>query len=547
MPGLVGKSAANAEEKKVVKKASKKSETPELKKRKKAKVVADEDASVETIAEFGPATKKLKVEKPDGQVEGVVSDAEYRRIHEITVSGLTGSHGIISSFADAPFPKALSNALKNAGFERPSPIQAQAWPIAISGRDLLAIAKTGSGKTCGYLLPAMSRTLEAKEEAPSAGRVVGGKETRSPKVLVMAPTRELAVQIQAEAVKFGRPAGIRSAAVYGGAPKGGQIRDLQAGVEIVVATPGRLLDMLSFKCWDGSEVLRLSDVHTLVLDEADRMLDMGFEKDIMKVVAQLPAKRQTMMFTATWPKAVQRVAAKLLKQPVHVTIGGSAGELSANKDVTQVIHMVDGRDKFDKLTAILGALGDPNARTIVFSNKKRETQKVADALWRAGHKADAIHGDKTQSERESTLGEFKAGTVTILVATDVAARGLDIKGVDLVVNYDFPNCIEDYVHRIGRTGRAGASGVAITLFDEAQDAGSAKELVKIITDAGQQAPTKLRELALHSKSGKSGAARKRWGGGGGWGGGGRGGGGRGGNGRGGSRGNGAGRRSGGRR
>jgi len=368
-------------------------------------------------------------------------------------------------------------------------VQAAAWPLASAGRDVLAIAKTGSGKTLGFLIPALARCIELKPKGDG-----------SPIVLVMAPTRELAMQIKSEADKFGAPIGCRAVAVYGGAPKWGQTHELQAGCEVVIATPGRMMDMLDLHgaSWTGAST-SLKDCRVLVLDEADRMLDMGFEKDIWAITAQLPADHQTLFFTATWPKAVQRVAADLLNAAtqVMVTVGGGGEKLTANKAVTQRVLVVEARAKWEAFEKLLenykpgGA--DAGKRVIVFSNTKRDVNWIAQHCWELlGNCVDTISGDRNQKERESVIRRFREGSVTIVIATDVAARGLDINGSERVINYDFPGP-DDYIHRIGRTGRAGSTGAADTLFTSG-DRKHARELVRILGDAEQEVPAELARM-----------------------------------------------------
>ncbi|KAG6394237.1 hypothetical protein SASPL_144819 [Salvia splendens] len=349
--------------------------------------------------------------------------------------------------------KSVCPLVQHAGFSAPTPIQAQSWPIAVKGLDIVAIAKTGSGKTLGYLVPGFIH-LKQWRNNPKLG----------PTVLVLSPTRELATQIQDEAVKFGRSSRISCTCLYGGAPKGPQLKDIDRGVDVVVATPGRLNDILEMRR------ISLHQVSYLVLDEADRMLDMGFEPQIRKIVKEVPTRRQTLMYTATWPKEVCRIAAELLVNPVQVNIG-NVNELVANKAITQLL----------------------------------------------------FNGDKSQGERDYVLNQFRNGRSPVLVATDVASRGLDIKDIRVVLNYDFPIGVEAYVHRIGRTGRAGATGVAYTFFCE-QDAKHASELIKLLEGASQHVPSELRDMA--SRGGGMGRARRQWGSGpGGRDGGGRGGGG----------------------
>ena len=353
--------------------------------------------------------------------------------HEITIHDPSAPPPCMS-FDSAPFPAQLIKILNAQPFTTPSPVQAATWPLAVTGRDCLSIAKTGSGKTLGFMLPAIARSL-----ASTGNRTVG------PTVLIMAPTRELALQIKDEADKFGRPVGIQSVAVYGGAPKWKQTQELQRGADIVVATPGRMMDMLDLHGtaggWPSTSLERCSVV---VLDEADRMLDMGFEKDIRAIFAVLPAQHQTLFFTATWPKEVQRVAADLLSDTkVMVTVGNGGQKLTANKSVTQLVQVLENRDKwaaFEALTASYAPGGaDDGKRVIIFANTKRDVNMIGDVLWeRLGACVDTISGDRGQRERERTIAAFRDGSVTVVVATDVAARGLDVKGIERVINYDFP-------------------------------------------------------------------------------------------------------------
>ncbi|KAL0395703.1 UNVERIFIED_CONTAM: ATP-dependent RNA helicase-like protein DB10 [Sesamum calycinum] len=355
-----------------------------------------------------------------------------------------------ASFETTGFPSEILREVKSAGFSAPTPIQAQSWPIALRGRDIVAIAKTGSGKTLGYLIPGFIH-LKQGHNNPKLG----------PTVLVLSPTRELATQIQDEAVKFGKSSRISCTCLYGGAPKGPQLKDLDRGVDIVVATPGRLNDILEMNR------VSLHQVSYLVLDEADRMLDMGFEPQIRKIVKEVPSRRQTLMYTATWPKEVRRIAADLLVNPVQVNIG-NVDELAANKAITQYVEVLSPMDKRRRLEQILRSQ-EPGSKIIIFCS----TKKMCDNL----------------------------------AATDVAARGLDIKDIRVVINYDFPTGVEDYVHRIGRTGRAGATGVAYTFFCD-QDARHASDLVKLLEGANQNVPVEVRDMA--SRGGGMGRGRRQW-------------------------------------
>ncbi|XP_019090453.1 PREDICTED: DEAD-box ATP-dependent RNA helicase 46-like isoform X2 [Camelina sativa] len=362
----------------------------------------------------------------------------------------------------------------SAGFSAPSPIQAQSWPIAMQNRDIVAIAKTGSGKTLGYLIPGFMHLQRIHNDSQMG-----------PTILVLSPTRELATQIQVEALKFGKSSKISCACLYGGAPKGPQLKEIERGVEIVVATPGRLNDILEMRR------ISLHQVSYLVLDEADRMLDMGFEPQIRKIVKEVPTKRQTLMYTATWPKEVRKIAADLLVNPAQVNIG-NVDELVANKSITQTVEVLAPMEKHTRLEQILRSQ-EPGSKIIIFCSTKRMCDQLARNLTRT-FGAAAIHGDKSQAERDDVLNQFRSGRTPVLVATDVAARGLDVKDIRVVVNYDFPNGVEDYVHRIGRTGRAGATGLAYTFFGD-QDSKHASDLIKILEGANQKVPPQVREMA----------------------------------------------------
>ncbi|KAI3842856.1 hypothetical protein MKX03_008646 [Papaver bracteatum] len=397
----------------------------------------------------------------------------YRRQHEISVSG-DDVPAPFSSFESTGFPPELLREVHQAGFSAPTPIQAQSWPIALQSRDIVAIAKTGSGKTLGYLIPGFMHLKRVRNNSQLG-----------PTVLVLSPTRELATQIQDEAVKFGRSLRLQCTCLYGGAPKGPQLREIERGCDIVVATPGRLNDILEMR------KISLRQVSYLVLDEADRMLDMGFEPQIRKIVNEIPPRRQTLMYTATWPKEVRKIAADLLVKPVQVNIGNT-DELAANKSITQHVEMVQPMEKQRRLEQILRSQ-EPGSKIIIFCSTKKMCDQLTRNITR-NYGAAAIHGDKSQGERDYVLSQFRSGKAPILVATDVAARGLDVKDIRVVVNYDFPTGVEDYVHRIGRTGRAGATGLAYTFFSE-NDAKHASDLVKLLEGANQRVPPQIRELA----------------------------------------------------
>ncbi|KAL5097785.1 hypothetical protein RYX36_002112 [Vicia faba] len=404
-----------------------------------------------------------------------LSPAEiYCRQHEVTATG-DNIPPPFMTFDSTGFPPEILQEVCSAGFSNPTPIQAQTWPIALQGRDIVAIAKTGSGKTLGYLMPAFILLRQRRNNS-----------LNGPTVLVLAPTRELATQIQEEVFKFARSSRVSCTCLYGGAPKALQLKELDRGADIVVATPGRLNDILDMKKIDFRQV------SLLVLDEADRMLDMGFEPQIRKIVNEIPPHRQTLMYTATWPKEVRKIAGDLLVNPVQVNIG-NVDELAANKSITQYVEVVPQMEKQRRLEQILRSQ-ERGSKIIIFCSTKKLCDQLARSIGRT-FGAAAIHGDKSQGERDYVLGQFRNGKSPILVATDVAARGLDIKDIRVVINFDFPNGVEDYVHRIGRTGRAGATGMAYTFFSE-QDWKHAGDLIKVLEGANQHVLPELRQIAL---------------------------------------------------
>lgn len=397
-----------------------------------------------------------------------------------------------TTFNSCGFPKPIMATLFSLGFAAPTPIQAYCWPVAGGGRDVVGIAKTGSGKTLAFLLPPFTTFL-------------GSRPGYGPNMLVMAPTRELACQIQLEAERFGKRVGIYSVCVYGGAPRGPQLRELRAGAHLVVGTPGRLNDYL-----EGGE-LTLENCKNLVLDEADRMLDMGFEPQIRTLIKAIPRDRQTMMFSATWPREVRNLVQDYLHRPVYIQIGSH--EATANKDITQEVVICSGqREKSENLLEILTI--DRAERVIVFTNTKKLCESLASELWSSRIHCVTIHGDKEQRDRDQALHSFKTGRTPVMLATDVAARGLDIKGVKLVVNYDVAPCPDDHIHRIGRTGRAGVPGRAVTFLDH-RESKEAREVMRSMEKAGQRVPENLRELADAGNPGRSFSRFGKGGGGGG--------------------------------
>merc|ERR1719235_1181125 len=373
------------------------------------------------------------------------------------------------------------HSITNAGFPAPSPIQSVGWPAALSGRDMVGIAQTGSGKTLAYLLPGLVHIAAQPPLRPGDG----------PVGLVMAPTRELAMQIQTEVLKFSHASPIRCTAVFGGVSRYGQASDLRRGVEIVIATPGRLLDFLE------QGTTNLKRVTYLCLDEADRMLDMGFEPQIRKVVSQIRPDRQTLMWSATWPKEIQRLARDFCREdPLKVTIGGE--EYKANPNITQQIEVVGEYERRDRFLQWIKQAAPNGQKVLVFTETKRGADALCRELRYHQMSANAIHGDKEQRERDRTIADFKSGRSPVLVATDVAQRGLDIKDVEYVVNYDVPKTVEDYIHRIGRTARAGRNGTSVTFFPADEYSPDrlrmARGISKVMRDVGQEPPRELLEM-----------------------------------------------------
>ncbi|MEW5299226.1 MAG: hypothetical protein WDW36_002261 [Sanguina aurantia] len=424
-----------------------------------------------------PFEKAFYMEHPSVTARSAEEVQTFRTAHQIHVTGANVPKPV-TSFDEASFPAYVLAELLKAGFKAPTPIQSQGWPMALQGRDMIGLAQTGSGKTLSFLLPAVVH-INAQPYLEAGD---------GPIVLVIAPTRELAVQIQQECAHFGSSSRIKSCVVYGGVPRAGQMQELRGGREIVIATPGRLIDMLD------SGATNLRRVTYLVLDEADRMLDMGFEPQIRKIVGQVRPDRQTLLWSATWPQEVQTIAREMLTDPYQVTIGHSS--LKANHSITQTVQVVGSHEKYPKLRALLEKEMD-GSRILVFCETKRGCDELVRQLRTDGYPALGLHGDKSQDERDWVLSEFKSGNHPIMLATDVAARGLDVKDIKIVINFDMPNSAEDYVHRIGRTGRAGAVGRAFTFFT-ISNARLAKAIVDILEEAGQVVPPQLAQLAAVS-------------------------------------------------
>jgi len=388
----------------------------------------------------------------------------------------------VLSFQEASLPDYILAEIARANFVAPTPIQSQGWPMALTGRDVVGIAQTGSGKTLAFIVPAIIHINAQPLLKPGDG----------PIALVVAPTRELACQIEQECVQFGSSSGLKIACVYGGVPKRKQESALRQGVEILICTPGRLLDFLE----RGTTNLRR--VTYLVFDEADRMLDMGFEPQIRSLVSQIRPDRQVLMWSATWPREVQQLASDFLpNECLFIRVGEH--ENQACTSITQVVRVVSKYEKENLLNESLRTyVQQYRGKVLVFTATKRMCDQLARGLNRAGWFASSIHGDKRQEERDRTLADFKEGRCSIMIATDVASRGIHVDDITCVVNYDFPGNIEDYVHRIGRTGRAGKSGIAISFFDPSVDGRKAAKLIKILENAGQDIPQELRTASTQN-------------------------------------------------
>ena len=355
----------------------------------------------------------------------------------------------------------ILKALSEVGYTTPTPIQAQAIPVALAGKDLMAGAQTGTGKTAAFSLPMLQKLLPQANSSASPAR-------HPIRALILTPTRELAIQVEESVKVYAKHTNLRSLVVFGGVDIRTQTPSLMRGVEILVATPGRLLDHVE------QRTLQLGQVQMLILDEADRMLDMGFMPDLKRILALLPKQRQNMMFSATFSNEIKKLSEDFLNHPTLIEVARSN---ATAENVTQKVYLVEQAAKHAQLVEILR--GSDASQVIVFTKTKLAASRLAKQLQREGLQADAIHGDKSQKERMEALDAFKQGKVTVLIATDVAARGLDIDQLPMVINYEIPSAPEDYVHRIGRTGRAGASGTAISLVSPEEEK-YLKEIEKLI-------------------------------------------------------------------
>ena len=367
----------------------------------------------------------------------------------------------VTSFAEFSLAEPIFRAIQAEGYERPTPIQAAAIPHLLAGRDLLGCAQTGTGKTAAFALPILHRLDQNRRAATP----------HAPRVLVLSPTRELAAQIGQSFATYGRNLRFRHTVIFGGVGQQPQVRALARGVHVLIATPGRLLDLME------QRHLRLDGLDTFVLDEADRMLDMGFLPDLKKIIAHLPRQRQSLFFSATMPSNIADLANKLLTDPVRVNVTPPSSTVEL---IEQRVMYVE---KAGKRALLHQVLSETNFdRALVFTRTKHGADKVVKQLVQGGIHADAIHGNKSQSARERTLQRFRSGALRVLVATDLAARGIDVAGISHVINYDLPQEPESYVHRIGRTGRAGATGIAMT-FCESGERGALRAIERLVKKA----------------------------------------------------------------
>ncbi|KXX83096.1 Pre-mRNA-processing ATP-dependent RNA helicase PRP5 [Madurella mycetomatis] len=385
----------------------------------------------------------------------------------------------VQKWSQCGLTRPILDAIEGLGYEKPTPIQMQALPVIMSGRDVIGVAKTGSGKTMAFVLP-MLRHI--KDQDPVSG-------DDGPIALIMTPTRELCTQIYSDLLPFTKVLKLRAVAAYGGNAIKDQIAELKRGAEIIVATPGRMIDLLAA---NSGRVTNLKRATYLVLDEADRMFDMGFEPQVMKIFNNVRPDRQTILFSATMPRIIDALTKKVLREPVEITVGGRS---VVAPEITQAVEIIDENKKFVRLLELLGDLyaDDDDVRALIFVERQEKADDLLRELLRRGYGCMSIHGGKDQEDRNSTISDFKKGVCPILIATSVAARGLDVKQLKLVINYDAPNHLEDYVHRAGRTGRAGNTGTAVTFITEEQE-NCAPGIAKALEQSGQPVPERLNDM-----------------------------------------------------
>ncbi|KAM0833036.1 hypothetical protein ACQ4PT_064526 [Festuca glaucescens] len=443
-----------------------------VKKTKAEKLVIVDHSKID----YQPFRKNFYIEVKDITRMPADEAAAYRKLLEIKVHGKYVPKPI-KTWIQSGLTSKLLDTIKKLGFEKPMPIQAQALPIIMSGRDCIGVAKTGSGKTLAFVLPMLRHVKDQPPVLPGDG----------PVGLIMAPTRELVVQIYSDIKKFSKALGINCVPIYGGSGVAQQISELKRGAEIVVCTPGRMIDIL---CTSSGKITNLRRVTFLVLDEADRMFDMGFEPQITRIVQNTRPDRQTVLFSATFPRQVEILARKVLTKPIEIQMGGRS---VVNKDITQLVEVRPESERFFRLLELLGEW-ITKGKILVFVHSQDKCDSLLKELFQHGYPCLSLHGGKDQNDRESTLADFKSNVCSLLIATSVAARGLDVKDLELVVNYDVTNHYEDYVHRVGRTGRAGRKGCAVTFISEEEER-YAPDVVKALELSEQAVPEDLKALA----------------------------------------------------
>lgn len=435
--------------------------------------------------EYEPFQKKFYIEAPEIRA---MTEEEVVKYQEEELKGVK-IHGQncpkpIKKWTQCGLPEKVMKTLVKSGYETPFPVQCQTIPAIMSGRDLIACAKTGSGKTAAFVLPMLRHILGQRSLESGEG----------PLGLIIAPTRELSVQIYHETKKFAKPCGLRVAAIYGGAPISEQIAALKRGAEIVVCTPGRMIDIL---CTNQGRVTNVRRVTYVVLDEADRMFDMGFEPQIMSMLKQCRPDRQTLLFSATFPRVIESLARQILSSPLEIIVGGRS---VASEDVTQVVEIVPNDEKFKRVLELLGTWYN-RGNILIFHDKQESVDELFTQLQRVGYMALVIHGGVDQFDRENAIMDFKKKIKTVMLATSVMSRGLDVKDLKVVINYSSPHHYEDYVHRVGRTGRAGSKGFAFTLMDPEVEMKYASDILKAMIRAKQEKgiPDQLKDMAKKFK------------------------------------------------
>ncbi|XP_022132344.1 DEAD-box ATP-dependent RNA helicase 42 [Momordica charantia] len=429
-----------------------------------------------TKMDYKPFRKNFYIEVKEISRMTTEEVAAYRKQLELKIHGKDVPKPV-KTWHQTGLTSKILETIKKLNYEKPMPIQAQALPIVMSGRDCIGIAKTGSGKTLAFVLPMLRHIKDQPPVVPGDG----------PIGLIMAPTRELVQQIHSDIKKFSKVLGLRCVPVYGGSGVAQQISELKRGAEIVVCTPGRMIDIL---CTSAGKITNLRRVTFLVMDEADRMFDMGFEPQITRIVQNIRPDRQTVLFSATFPRQVEILARKVLNKPVEIQVGGRS---VVNKDITQLVEVRPENERFLRLLELLGEWYE-KGKILIFVHSQEKCDALFRDLLKHGYPCLSLHGAKDQTDRESTISDFKSNVCNLLIATSIAARGLDVKELELVINFDVPNHYEDYVHRVGRTGRAGRKGCAITFIAE-EDSRYAPDLVKALELSEQVVPDDLRALA----------------------------------------------------